>query len=110
MTSPRVPAPGELFWITLDPTVGHEQAKRRPILVLSAASYNRIGILVGCPLTTVVKGFPFEVRLSGDRRGVVLADQVKGLDWRGRDARFMGSVTPNELAEVRAKMVALIGG
>lgn len=65
--------------------------------------------MVCCPLTTQIKNYPFEVVVSGTPPGAVLADQVKNLDWRSRNARPKGRVSPEELAEVRAKVRALIG-
>lgn len=106
-----VPDAGDVVWLSFDPQTGHEQADHRPALVLSPATYNgRTGLMVCCPMTTQLKGYPFEVALAGERRSAVLADQVKSLDWRMRQARFKNRVSAEELAEVRAKAVALIGG
>ena len=84
-----VPARGAAVWITFNPQPGHEQAGRRPALVLSPSSYNgKVGLAILCPITSQVKGYPFEVTIpSGSKLGgVVLADQVKSLDWRTRKA------------------------
>ena len=106
-----VPDAGDVVWLSFDPQTGHEQAGHRPALVLSPATYNgRTGLMVCCPMTTQLKGYPFEVALAGEQRSAVLADQVKSLDWRMRQARFKNRVSAAELAEVRAKAVALIGG
>ncbi len=79
-------------------------------MVLSPASYNgRAGLIVCCPTTTRIKAYPFEVALTGSPPSVALADQVKSLDWRARNATRRGRVTAAELAEVRAKLVTLIG-
>lgn len=79
-------------------------------MVLSPASYNgRAGLIVCCPTTTRIKGYPFEVALAGTPPSVALADQVKSQDWRARKATRRGRISPAELAEVRAKLVALIG-
>jgi mRNA interferase MazF len=105
-----VPDTGDIIWLDFDPQTGHEQAGRRPAVVLSPAAYNgRIGLAVYCPVTTTIKGYPFEVRLSGSPVAVVLADQVKSLDWRIRGAIRKGSATREEMAVVRAKIRALIG-
>ena len=105
-----VPDPGDIVCLQFDPQAGHEQAGHRPALVLSPASYNgRDGMIVCCPTTTRVKGHPFEVALAGDPPSVVLADQVKSQDWRTRKVTRKGCVTTAELAEVRAKLIALIG-
>jgi mRNA interferase MazF len=79
-------------------------------VVLSPAAYNgRIGLVVCCPVTTRIKGYPFEVPLSGSPPCVVLADQVKSLDWRTRGATRKGAATREEMAVIRAKIRALIG-
>jgi mRNA interferase MazF len=105
-----VPDAGDIVWLQFDPQVGHEQAGHRPAVVLSPTSYNgRAGMIVCCPTTTRIKGYPFEVALAGTPQSVVLADQVKSQDWRARKVTRKGRVTPAELAEVRAKLIALIG-
>ncbi|MGH7024036.1 MAG: endoribonuclease MazF [Caulobacteraceae bacterium] len=110
MPAPYVPDAGDIVWIDFDPQAGHEQARHRPAVVLSPASYNdRAGLLICCPTTTRIKGYPFEVKLSGRPASVVLADQVKSFDWRARKARGKGQATASELAEIRAKLHALIG-
>jgi mRNA interferase MazF len=105
-----VPDAGEIIWLQFDPSSGHEQAGHRPAVVLSPAFYNgRTGMAVCCPTTTRIKGYPFEVAVPGQPPSVVLADQVKCQDWRARKARRKGRVSPAVLAEVRAKLAALIG-
>lgn len=86
------PDRGDLIWITLDPRAGHEQAGRRPAVVLSPISYNsRVGLAILCPITSRIKGYPFEVEIPpGLAVGeVVLADQFKSLDWSARNAQFI---------------------
>ena len=105
-----VPDVGDIVWLNFTPQTGHEQAGHRPALVLSPASYNqKTSLLVCCPLTTQIKNYPFEVLIGGSPPSAVLADQVKSLDWRSRDARRKGRVSAEQLAEVRAKIRALIG-
>ncbi|MFZ3201946.1 MAG: endoribonuclease MazF [Candidatus Acidiferrales bacterium] len=105
-----VPDAGDVVWLNFHPQTGHEQAGYRPAAVLSPAAYNTAaGLMVCCPMTTKIKGYPFEVLLAGPIPSAVLADQVKSLDWRKRRARRKGSLSPAELAEVRAKLRALIG-
>ncbi|MDE1157735.1 MAG: endoribonuclease MazF [Neorhizobium sp.] len=104
-----VPDAGDIVWLQFSPQMGHEQAGHRPAVVLSPVSYNRFGLMLCCPLTTRRKGYPFEVILSGDGGSVVLADQVKSLDWRMRGAQFKGRISAVELSEIRAKAAALIG-
>lgn len=105
-----VPEAGDIVWLYFDPQAAHEQAGHRPALVVSPSTYNsKTGLMLCCPMTTRIKGYPFEVRIAGVRSGAVLADQVKSLDWIARKARRKGQVTPAELTEVRAKLGALIG-
>ena len=105
-----VPEAGDIVWLNFTPRAGHEQAGHRPALVLTPASYNdKTSLLICCPLTTQIKNYPFEVLIAGTPRNVVLADQVKSLDWRARKAVRKGAVSFEELADVRAKIRALIG-
>ncbi|CBJ79590.1 endoribonuclease MazF [Xenorhabdus bovienii] len=112
MKSKYVPEAGDIVWLDFDPQAGHEQAGHRPALVLSPAIYNgRIGLMLCCPMTTKIKGYPFEVKVEGEGEGdsAVLADQVKSLDWRERNAKIKGKVSASVLSEVKAKAKALIG-
>lgn len=96
-----VPERGDAVWIRLDATAGHEQAGRRPALVLSPSSYNgRVGLALLCPITNRAKGYPFEVKLPETLpvTGVVGADQVKSLDWRAREVSHICAV-PEEVME-----------
>jgi mRNA interferase MazF len=104
-----VPDAGDIVWLDFSPQSGHEQAGRRPAVVLSPAAYNRFGLMLCCPMTTRVKGYPFEVSIAGDRGGVVLADQIKSLDWKVRNAQRKGAVSAAELSQIRAKSLVLIG-
>jgi mRNA interferase MazF len=109
MVERYVPEAGDMVWLNFDPQAGHEQAGRRPALVVSPASYNeKTGLLVCCPMTTQIKGYPFEVRIAGENPSAALADQVKSLDWVARKARLKGQVSAAELAEVRGKIAALL--
>ena len=104
-----VPDAGDIVWLQLDPRVGHEQAGHRPALVLSPSRYNATrGMMIGCPMTSKIKGYVFEVVVSHAPPSAVLADQIKSLDWRARGAAFKGAVSPDALAEVRAKVKALL--
>lgn len=108
--SAYVPASGDIVWLHFDPQAGHEQAGRRPALVLSPQRYNKArGVMICCPMTSRIKGYPFEVVVSAVPPSAVLADQVKSLDWRARQAQFKDKVTAAVLAEVRAKLKVLIG-
>ena len=106
-----VPDWGDVVWINLDPQAGHEQAGVRPVLVLSPASYNgRVGLMVCCPITTQSKGYPFEVLIKNNLKvsGVILADQVKSLDWKARGAKKKGRISEDELSETLNKLKAVI--
>lgn len=112
MARDRVPGPGDVVWLRFDPQAGHEQAGTRPAIVLSPAAYNfKSGMMLCCPITSQVKNYPFEVSVRGNAevRGVILADQVKSLDWRARKARHKGRVSDEELAETLGKIAALLG-
>jgi mRNA interferase MazF len=110
MAGRYVPDTGDVVWISFDPQAGHEQAGHRPAVVLSPAAYNgKTSLMICCPLTTQIKNYPFEVIVAGPKPSAVLADQIKSLDWRKRRARRKGAISAAELAEVRAKVRALIG-
>ena len=110
MAKQYVPDAGEIVWVNFTPHAGHEQAGHRPALVLSPAAYNgKTSLMLCCPLTTQIKNYPFEVFIGGTPPSAVLADQLKSLDWCSRDAKLKGRVLPEQLAEVRAKIHALIG-
>jgi len=110
MSQRYVPDAGDIVWLNFTPQAGHEQAGHRPALVLSPASYNgKTSLMICCPLTTQIKNYPFEVFIGGTPPNAVLADQVKSLDWRSRNAKSEGRVSPEQLSEVRAKIRALIG-
>ena len=105
-----IPEAGDIVWLHFDPQAGHEQAGHRPAMVVSPASYNgKTGLMLCCPMTTQVKGYPFEVLIAGSRPSAVLSDQIKSLDWVARKASHKGKVSPAELAEVQKKISLLIG-
>jgi len=106
-----VPKRGDLVWITLDPQAGHEQAGRRPALVVSPQSYNsKLGLAILCPVTSQVKGYPFEVIIPPGLpvTGAVLADQIKCLDWRARNAELIGTMPAQAVSEVLQKLGVLL--
>ena len=108
---PQVPNRGDLIWVSLNPQAGHEQAGRRPALVISPVEYNgRVGLALMCPVTSRTKGYPFEVALPADFdvTGVVLADQVKSLDWRARRAEIACRVPEAVTDEVLGKLNTLL--
>jgi mRNA interferase MazF len=102
---------GEVVWINLSPQSGHEQSGRRPALVLSQQSYNeKTGMAIFCPITSQVKGYPFEIAIPEDMplQGVILSDQVKSLDWRSRNIEFICTLPDKTVLEVFKKLVSLI--
>ena len=110
MATPYVPEAGDIVWINFDPQAGREQSGHRPAVVLSPALYNaKTSLMICCPMTTQIKNYPFEVVIGGPKPSAILVDQVKSLDWRERRARRKGALSAAELAEVRAKLRALIG-
>jgi len=105
-----VPDAGDIVWLNFTPHAGREQAGHRPALVLSPAAYNnKTSLMLCCPMTTQIKSYPFEVPIAGTVASVVLSDQIKSVDWRTRKAKRKGKVSAEELADVRAKIRALIG-
>ncbi len=106
-----VPDAGDIVWLEFSPQAGHEQAGHRPALVLSPSAYNsKTGTMVCCPMTTQIKGYPFEVIINAKgASGAVLSYQVKNLDWRARKATPKGKASVEEMDEVRAKIATLLG-
>lgn len=106
-----VPERGDLVWLQFDPQVDHEQAERRPAFIISPKTYNdKVGLAILCPITSHVKGYPFEVNLPNHLlvHGVVLADQVKNLDWQVRQATFICKSPQNVIDEVLMKLEPLM--
>lgn len=112
MVNPKyVPQRGDIVWIALNPQAGHEQAGRRPALVISPAAYNgKVGLAILCPITSQVKGYPFEVLIPDgfDVTGAILSDQVKSLDWRARDAELICALPAKTMTEVLQKLNTLL--
>ena len=107
----RVPERGDAVWIDFNPQAGREQAGRRPAVVLSPAAYNgRVGLALLCPVTSRVKGYPFEVAIPDGSgiAGVILADQVKSLDWRRRNATVVGALPHETVAAVLERVNLLL--
>jgi mRNA interferase MazF len=106
-----IPDRGDVVWIALNPQAGHEQAGHRPAVVVSPRSYNgKVGLGLFCPITGRAKGYPFEVALPSGLsvQGVVLADQVKSLDWRARRARLAARLPDDTCAEIIGKLATLL--
>lgn len=105
-----VPERGDLVWLSFTPQAGHEQAGRRPAVVLSPRAYNaRVGLCLVCPITSQAKGYPFEVKIPSGYcvEGVILADQVKSLDWRARGAERIDLLPVESISEVLHKVRTL---
>ncbi len=109
--SAYVPRRGDVVWLTFTPQAGHEQAGRRPAVVVSPLSYNaKVGLALTCPITSAVKGYPFEVNLPSGLpiSGVILADQVKSLDWQARAVEFICALPATVMREVLQKIGLLL--
>ena len=104
------PERGDLVWLDFAPARGHEQSGRRPALVVSRQEYNvKSGLMLVCPATSAIKGYPFEVSVSvKDIRGAVLVDQMRSIDWKAREVTFVGSASKEEIEEILAKIFALV--
>jgi mRNA interferase MazF len=106
-----IPQRGDIIWISLDPQAGHEQAGRRPAVVLSPASYNgKVGLAILCPITNRAKGYPFETTIPPGHEvtGVILSDQVKSLDWRVRNAEYLTTLPGDVTYDVLGKLATLL--
>ncbi len=105
-----IPERGDLIWLNFTPQSGHEQAGKRPAIVLSPQKYNRkTGLLITCPITSKIKGYPFEVAVDGKNiSGVVLSDQVKNFDWKTRKIIFIEKASNETLEKVQEKLLVLI--
>ena len=106
-----VPQRGDAIWIDFTPQTGHEQAGRPSAVVLSSESYNgKTGLAILCPITNQVKGYPFEVAISTGLgvTGVILADQVKSMDWRARHATLISALPANLLDAVLERVGTLL--
>jgi mRNA interferase MazF len=111
VTVPYIPEQGDVVWLDFHPQTGHEQTGRRPAVVLSPQAYNgKVGLALFCPITSRVKGYPFEVAVPTDCgvMGVVLADHVKNLDWRARRAEFICRLPSPVIADIIARLSAIL--
>jgi len=107
--STYIPDRGDLVWVNLNPQKGREQANKRPAIVLSPKIYNRKSSLaMMCPITSKIKGYPFEVIINNKIHGAVLCDQLRSLDWQARKTSFIERVKSEVLFEVQDKIIALI--
>ena len=106
-----VPQSGDVVWLEFDPRAGHEQGGIRPALVISPTQYNaKTGLMLCCPITNQIKGYPFEVHLTNNPAvtGAILSDQIKSLDWQARKAKYKGKISAEQMLEVKGKIKALL--
>jgi mRNA interferase MazF len=106
-----IPRRGDIVWISLNPQSGHEQAGRRPALVLTPESYNnKTSLAIFCPITSQIKGYPFEVVLPEELPidGAILSDQVKSLDWHERNAELICSISAEMVIKVYQRLATLL--
>jgi len=111
VTSDYIPARGDIVWLDFDPQAGHEQAGRRPAVVLSPATYNRkVGLAIMCPVTSKKKGYPFEIEIPIDTpvSGIVLADQIKSFDWRVRQTEHACTLSGDVMDQILTKARLLL--
>ena|SRR5437764_2149307 len=105
------PDKGDIVWLDFDPRVGHEQAGRRPALVLSPVSYNeKSGLAMVCPITTKIKPYPYVVNVPDNLeiKGIILSDHLKSLDWKARNVKFICKMPPKTVNEVIDKLNTLL--
>ena len=109
MVKEYYPKQGDIVWLDFNPQIGHEQRGRRPALVISHKEYNeKVGLSLFCPITSKVKGYPFEVELNQEKiKGAVLSDQIKNLDWKIRNIEFIEKIQAEKLDEVIQKLMLL---
>ena len=96
-----IPDRGDIIWLEFDPQKGHEQKGRRPGIVLSKKEYNqKSNLAIICPITSKIKGYPFEVRINSIIQGVILSDQIRSIDWKSRNAAFIEKISEEILKEI----------
>jgi len=110
VTEKYIPERGDIVWLNFNPGSGHEQKGKRPAIVISPKGYNeKVGLGLFCPITSKIKKYPFEVKIEkGKINGVVLADQIKSLDWKTREIEFMAKETSEKVNEIIDKISVLL--
>jgi len=111
MSKHYTPARNDVVWLSLQSQSGHEQAGRRPAIVISPQIYNnKTGLALFCSITSKSKGYPFEVQLpeSCSIQGIILSDQIKSLDWKARQAEYICTVSSEIIQDVINKFKTLI--
>lgn len=107
MSGDYIPDVGDIVWINFTPQSGYEQAGHRPAVVLSPKSYNaRLGLMICVPVTTKIKGYPFEVAI--DDKSVALSDQIKSVDWESRDCRYKGKANAQVISAIKDNVALLL--
>jgi mRNA interferase MazF len=113
MVKEYIPHQGDFIWLEFDPQAGHEQSGRRPALVVSPSKYNqRVGLAIVCPITSKIKGYPFETCISPTKSskicGAVLSDQIKSIDWKARKATFIAKASSEVIGDTLSKLQTLL--
>lgn len=111
VNAPYIPDRGDIVWLEFDPQAGHEQAGRRPAIVLSPKAYNdRTGLMLCCPVTSKIKGYSFEELIPDGLpiSGAALTDQIRNLDWKARNARFVVKLSPETMQRILQKSKTLL--
>jgi len=110
MVEKYIPERGDIVWLNFNPGSGHEQKGKRPAVVISPKGYNeKVGLGLFCPITSKTKNYPFEVKIENDKiNGVVLADQIKSLDWKTREIEFITKEAYEKVNEIIDKISVLI--
>jgi len=105
-----IPAKGDIVWVAFNPQKGHEQKGHRPAIVISPYKYNaKTGLAIVCPITSKIKGYPFEVKINGKITGAILADQIKSLDFIARNFKFIEKANELIVIDVLYKIKMLLG-
>ncbi|PJF39682.1 MAG: mRNA-degrading endonuclease [Chloroflexi bacterium] len=105
------PARGDVVWVNLNPRTGHEQAGRRPVVILTPQDYNqKVGLAIVCPITSQDKNYPFDVHIPDglDVHGVVLSNHVHSIDWQARQVEFITRLPDEILDDIRENIYALL--
>ena len=112
VTKSYIPSRGDLIWVNFSPAYGHEQRGKRPAIVISPLSYNeKSGIALICPITSKAKNYPFEIFVNeGKIKGVILADQIKSVDWKERHAKFVAQASTQTIRMTQKYLALIIAG
>lgn len=105
-----IPKRGDIVWVDFNPVKGHEQAGKRPAIIVSPEAYNKkSGLVLICPITSQIKGYPFEVVINSEKiMGVVLVDQIRSVDWKERKISYISKMNQEEMDEITGKLIAIV--